>query len=243
MYKSDNIIVHGFILQKKNLEKKLPVVIFCRGGNRTRGEIFPKNILNNKTLINMAENEIAVIFFPNYRESSLSEGKDEFGGKDVNDIINLYPIIQQYKYCDVDKIALYGWSRGGLMVVLVASKVDWVKTIILGGAVYSMTRNMRDRPEMEDMFINDFCLTKNDIKERSPKYIMYMIPKYISFLILHGSADTAVSVYHAYSFGKKCQEFNLLYKLIIFPNGNHGLTQYSKAVQREVIAWILDTFK
>jgi hypothetical protein len=34
-YHSDNIIVNGFILQKKNLDKKLPIIIYCRGGNRT----------------------------------------------------------------------------------------------------------------------------------------------------------------------------------------------------------------
>ena len=168
----------------------------------------------------------------------MSEGTDEFGGDDINDIINMYPIIQQYKYCDINKIALYGWSRGGLMVVLVASKVDWVKTIIIGGAVYSLIRNMKLRPEMKNMFINDFHFTKKDIKKRSLKYIMDNIPQNISFLIMHGTADDKVSVYDAYLFGKKCQTLNLFYKLIIYPKGDHVLSQYRDDVTREVVEWM-----
>ena len=32
-YKSDNLSIHGYIFKRKNLNKKVPVVIFCRGGN------------------------------------------------------------------------------------------------------------------------------------------------------------------------------------------------------------------
>jgi len=239
-YKSDDIVVQGYILKKKELTKKVPVIIFCRGGNKKFGEISPSLQIQKKEFIYMAENEKAIIFFPNYRGSSMSQGEDEFGGRDVNDIISLYPIIVQYKYCDSNKISLYGWSRGGMMAIIIATmkQVDWIKTIILGGSLYSFTRQMRERPEMAKMWKDIFHLTKEDIIKRSPKYLMNKIPKNISFLILHGSNDAAVSVSHGYSFGKKCQKYNLLYKLIIFPNGDHGLTQYTDDVFREVVQWI-----
>ena len=48
---------------------------------------------------------------------------DEFGGNDINDIINLYPIISSYKYCD---------KRGCMMAFLVHKKVNWIKCIIVG---------------------------------------------------------------------------------------------------------------
>lgn len=239
-YKSDDIVVQGFILQKRNLDKKIPVIIFCRGGNNGKhpvGEITPKS-LQVKELIYLAENEKAIIFYPNYRGSSMSEGKDEFGGEDVNDIISLYPIISKYKYCD-NKITLYGWSRGGMMAIKVATIVPWVIKIILGGSPYSITRAMRERPNMKKLWLDEFHLTKDDILERAPKYLMHKIPSNIPILILHGSADTAVSVSHAYSLAKKCQKYNILYKLIIFPNGDHQLSQYTDDVAREVIEWII----
>ena len=62
------------------------------------GEVSISSQIQKKEFIYMAENEKAIIFFPNYRGSSMSEGNDEFGGGDVNDIINLYPIISKYKY-------------------------------------------------------------------------------------------------------------------------------------------------
>jgi len=74
------------------------------------GEVSISSQLQRKEFIYMAENEKAIIFYPNYRGSSMSEGNDEFGGGDVNDIINLYPIISKYKYCDNTKISLYGYD-------------------------------------------------------------------------------------------------------------------------------------
>lgn len=56
IYKSDELLVHGYILQKKDLKKQLPVVIYCRGGNRSFGENSPKAISSNKELLNIASN-------------------------------------------------------------------------------------------------------------------------------------------------------------------------------------------
>jgi dipeptidyl aminopeptidase/acylaminoacyl peptidase len=241
-YKSDKYIVQGYILKKKILSKKIPVIIYCRGGNNSNkyamfGEVSISS-LQKKEFIYMAENEKAIIFFPNYRGSSMSEGNDEFGGGDVNDIINLYPIISKYKYCDKTKISLYGWSRGGMMAIIVATKVDWIKKIILGGTMYSMIKVTKERPDMKKMWDEVFHLTKADYKTRAPKYLIDKIPKNISFLILHGSNDTAVDVSHTYLLAKKCQKNNLLYKLIIFPDGDHGLTKYRNDVMREVISFL-----
>ena len=237
-YKSDDIVVQGYILQKKKLNKIVPVIIGLRGGNRDFGEFTPKSIQYFLELFEYASSEKGIIFFPNYRGSSKSKGLDQFGGLDVNDIIALYPIIKQHKYCDDNRIALYGWSRGGMMTIIVATKVNWIKTIILGGSIYSLTRWCRERPKMAKMLRDEFNLTNSDFKLRSGKYLMDQIPKNISFLILHGNLDDRVSVTHAYSLGKKCQKYNLLYKLIIFPNGDHGLTQYRDNVAIEVIKWL-----
>jgi len=237
-YKSDDIIVQGYILKKKELTKKVPVIIYCRGGNRSYGEVSIKSQIYRKEFISLVENEKSIIFYPNYRGSSQSQGNDEFGGHDVNDIISLYPIISKYKYCNKDKIALYGWSRGGTMAIKVSTMVDWITTIILGGTLFSMIKMMKERPEMAKLWLETFHLTKNDFKERAPKYLINKIPKHIPILILHGSNDKRVSVEHCYLLGKKCQENNLLYKLIIFPNGDHGLTQYDDDVMTEIIKWI-----
>jgi len=67
---------------------------------------------------------------------------------------------------------------------------------------------------------------------------MNKIPKNTALLILHGSADNKVSVHDAYEYGQDCQKLHLPYKLIIYPNGNHGLTEYIDNVSREVIEWI-----
>ena len=57
-YKSDGFIVQGYILKKKNLDKKVPVIIYCRGGNNIEqlGEIEPRLQIQQKQFIYMMAN-------------------------------------------------------------------------------------------------------------------------------------------------------------------------------------------
>ena len=90
----------------------------------------------------MIKNKIIIIASA-YRGDRLSQGIDEFGGKDVNDIINLYPIIKKYKYTDENKISIFGFSRGVMMSLLVHKKVDWVKCLILVAGIADMLAEIK----------------------------------------------------------------------------------------------------
>jgi len=83
-------------------------------------------------------------FRTNYRGNG--NGIDEFGGNDINDIINLYPIISSYKYCDKNNIGLYAWSRGCMMAFLVHKKVNWIKCIIVGAPNINLLHDKEFRP-------------------------------------------------------------------------------------------------
>ena len=140
-----NIEVINMIYKSDKL--KIHVVIYCRSGNnintnektgRKFGELIPSSIFLSFSLFNLVNDGKIILFASNYRGSSLSEEKDEFGGNDINDIINLYPIIKKYKYSDEKNICLYGWSRGCTMVMNVHKKVKWIKCIILGAGNYNV---------------------------------------------------------------------------------------------------------
>lgn len=240
IYKSDKLKIHGFISKKKNLKKKVPVVIYCRGGNnininkktgRKLGELIPLSIFFS--LSNLVNDGKIILFASNYRGSSLSEGKDEFGGNDINDIINLYPIIKKYKYSDEKNICLYGWSRGCSMVMNVHKKVKWIKCIILGAGNYNYFLEKKFRPKMYKMLKTSFSLSEEDLKKRSAIYWIDKLKKNVPILILHGSADWRVSVDNAYLLGQALQKNKIPYKLVIYPGGDHGLLEYKKEVALE----------
>ena len=241
IYKSDKLKIHGYISKKKNLKKKVPVVIYCRGGNnisinkrngRKFGELVEGRFYSLE-LTNLVNEGKIILFASNYRGSTLSEGKDEFGGRDINDIINLYPIIKKYKYSDEKNICLYGWSRGCTMVMNVHKKVKWIKCIILGAGNYNNSLDKKFRPDMYKILKTLFSLSEENKKKRSAIYWIDKLKKNVPILILHGSADWRVSVDNAYLLGQALQKNKIPYKLVIYPGGDHGLLEYKKEVALE----------
>ena len=68
IYKSNDLLIHGFIYKKKNLKENSRVVIYCRGGNNNKsmktGEIVPGSVFN-KPIFNMIQKNI-IVFVSNF---------------------------------------------------------------------------------------------------------------------------------------------------------------------------------
>ena len=240
-YNSDSLKIVGYIFKHKNAKINTPVVIHCRGGNNypkySVGELTIERFYTHPLFELVKENKI-IIFASTYRGDRLSEGVDEFGGKDINDIINLYPIIKKYKYTDENKIGIFGWSRGVMMSLLVHKNVDWVKCLILGAGVADNFTNKKFRPSFYKMLTEEFNLTEKDLQERSAINWISELPNKAPILILHGSGDQRVSVDNAYIFEDQFKENKIPHKIVIYDKGTHGLFEHIYEVKKESIAWI-----
>lgn len=88
-YRSGPHTVTGFLLQPRLPGKKLPVLIWARGGigDITQGE---------GQVVQMASwvRRGYIVIGSNYRGAAGSDGKDEFGGGDVDDFLALLPTIK-----------------------------------------------------------------------------------------------------------------------------------------------------
>lgn len=237
-YKSDNFKVHGYILKNKNTKNKTPVVIYCRGGNNhpdiSAGELKPGDFFYNEALIKLLNDGKIIVLATNYRGSKFSEGVDEFCGKDINDVINLYPIIQGYNIMDETKIALYGWSRGCTTALLVHKKVDWVKCLILGAGQYDYLADEQFRPRMYNMLKRDFKFELSDFQKRSAINWTDELPKK-PILLLHGTSDGRVSVESSLKLAIELFKHQIPYKLVVYPGGSHGLIEYKSEFNREIV--------
>ncbi len=79
----------------------------------------------------------------NYREN------DEFGGAEINEVLNLTETIKEIEKADSNCIGMFGWSRGGMMTYLALSKSDKIKTAIIGNGVSDLFETAKSRPRME----------------------------------------------------------------------------------------------
>jgi dipeptidyl aminopeptidase/acylaminoacyl peptidase len=235
VYDSDNLKVKGYIAEPVN-PGKYPVVIFNRGGNRSFGEL-------NDQLAALRLGSIAawgyVAIASNYRGSSGSEGTDEFGGADVNDILNLIPILSQIEKADTSRMGIYGWSRGGLMTYKILEKTCNFKAAIIGAGITNAFRNISDRPEMEENVYSELIPDYQENREqgltkRSPIFWPEKLCKETPIFILHGSSDWRVSPEDALDMANKLYELKHPFRLIFFEGGDHGLTEYRKEVDDAV---------
>lgn len=236
-YISDGLEIEGFIVKPKHQKsKKLPAIVYCRGGNQSYGmlSLFQLNMMKSYAQKGF------VVLASQLRGNTSSEGKDEFGGKDLNDILRLIDITKGLDFVDSKNINLLGYSRGGMNAYQISTKTDEINAIAVVGAPTSTFKSMKARPVMYtkvmQKLVGDSVKDRNKYINRSAIYWHKNINEPI--LILHGSSDSRVDVEEAEqlidSF-KTSKKPNFAYK--IFEGGNHSIHNFQKERDSLIIDW------
>ena len=245
-YTVDGLTVRGFYLAPKHIvpTQKLPVVIYNRGGNADSGAIPPHYRLH--TFSPLLEKGFIVVG-SQYRGARLGKEphpdrlKDEFGGKDVTDVLALLPIIDQLPHANPHKIGLWGTSRGGMMAFLAARQTDRFSALISQAGPSDITAELAFRSEMEGIFktwIPNYEKNKTtELRKRSPLFWAEELPKDLPVLVLHGARDQRVTTFSAIRMAEKLQTLNRPYRLVIYEDGGHGLREHEKEVRKTVVNW------
>ena len=238
-YLSDGLKINGFVVKPKR-EGKYPCIIYNRGGNRTFGQLL---IAHAAMSLGRLANEGYVVIASQYREGGHSEGKDEFGGKDVNDVLNLIEVLHEIKGADTEKIGMYGWSRGGMMTYLALTRTNQIDVAIVGGAVSDNFESIKDRPEMETHVLSELIPSYNENREeelikRSAIYWADRFPKNVPILMLHGNSDWRVKATQSLRMAMEFDKYRVPYKLIIYEGGDHGINEHKEKVNTQIINWL-----
>lgn len=241
-YLSDGLKIESFAAIPKK-EGKHPAIVYNRGGNRDFGALqlfrgerkYPVAYYFSKLA-----NEGYVVIGCNYRGCGKSEGEDEFGGKDVNDVLNLIEVVKEIPEVDASKIGMYGWSRGGMMTYLALTKTNQIKAAVVGGAPTDKT--IIDRPDMETYvyaeLIPNYQENKEaELKKRSAYFFADKFPKDVPILMLHGNADWRVKSTSSLKLALEFEKYRIPYRLKIFEGGSHGLREFRTEVDEEVLNW------
>jgi dipeptidyl aminopeptidase/acylaminoacyl peptidase len=234
-YLSDNLKVKGFISYPKDTSKKYPCLIWNRGGMGNRGAI---DTFTARGIYGQMASWGYVVFATQYRGNAGGEGREELGGKDVNDILNLVPLAGEFDFTEKTKWGIEGWSRGGMMTYLALTKNQNFKCAILVGAMTDLKNYFNDSPRVFEKFkelANENKL-KEIISERSAINISEKLPR-IPYLIIHGGGDKTVSPLQSIEMAKKLHSQNFDYRLVILENGDHFLRNHRKEVNSLRKSW------
>jgi len=231
-YLSDGLKVVGFILKLKDEGSKFPVIIFNRGGNREFDKITVRKL---KYLSYLASNNYVVIA-SQYRGNEGGEGHEEFGGKDIDDVLNLIPLAKSLPFTVPNKIVMLGFSRGGMMMYLAIKHDAEIKAAAVVGGVTDLTQTYSEREEgMKNVIRELVGMDKNEWKKRSAFYWPEKIN--VPILILHGGNDWRVKVSQAKKLSERLKESGNVHELVIFPKGDHGLNTHCAERNRRIFEW------
>lgn len=249
VYESDGLLVEGVMLRPRSdaaENRRLPVVVYNRGGNPRSGLLVYGHI--HSSMMPLAELGYIVIA-SQYRgarawSSSVSAVAelDQFGGDDVHDVKNLVPIINGMPDADSGRIAMYGASRGGMMSYLAARDMPQLKALIVQAGVADLEAGLARRPEMENVFaklIPSYATEKSSqLRARSVLHWLDELPRDLPILLLHGDQDARVEVEQSLSLAKALAARDQPHRLVVYPGADHGLQPHRAAADAEIAAWL-----
>ena len=243
-YPVGDLTIRGVYVRPKGHEgKDLPVLIVNRGGNG------PYRAWNFNRLFQRVlpiANDGYVVIGSQYRGSRKGDdasiyGSDEFGGEDINDVLALFELIDQLPGADGSRIGMYGWSRGGFMALMVATKTGRLKAMAVGGTPTDLAAELEARPEMERVFrarIPNYDENKHDALEaRSVVHWADKIDADLPILILHGEQDDRVTLNSALELADVLRALQHPHKLVTYKAGSHGLLERNEEVIDELATW------
>lgn len=239
IYQVDGNEVYGYIIKPKSNAKKLPVLIYNRGGNGSYGAVVFGSMMHNLFPI---ANEGFVIIGSQYRRSnSKNILLDEFGGKDVNDVIALLDYIPKIKGADEQRIGMFGASRGGMQTHLAVKKAKKIKAIATIAGATDLLKELSFRPAMEKVYkkrIPDYEKNKvSELEKRSVLKWVNELSQKVPILLLHGEDDKRVSVNNSIELADALTKSSIPHKLVLYPGDDHGLMQNKEKANKELVNW------
>lgn len=242
-YLSDGLKVKGYMAVPKK-PGKYPCIIYNRGGNREFGKIDDAGFVA-RGLGDLAKAGY-VIVASQYRGNDGGEGKEEFGGADVNDVLNLIPLLSSISQADTSRMGMFGWSRGGMMTYIALTKTARIKAAVVGSGVSDLIEAAKDRPVFDSLvfptLIPNYASNKEEtLKERSAFYLAEKINKSTPILILQGTADWRVNSKPVIDLTKKFYEIKQPFRFILYEGGQHSLIEHRKDYVAQMINWF-DTY-
>jgi len=236
-YLSDGLKVKGYLAVPKQ-PGKYPCIIFNRGGNREFGAITDAVFLR---VIGKLAASGYVVGASQYRGNAGGEGIEEFGGKDVNDVLNMIPLFSQLPQADTGKIGMFGWSRGGMMTYLALTKTTKIKAAVIGSGMADLFKTIESRPEFDTLWVGlipHFTDNKQEaLKQRSATWFADKINKNTPILILQGTADWRVPTNQVLDLVNILYRNKQPFRFILYEGGEHSLREHRGDSDNQIENW------
>jgi dipeptidyl aminopeptidase/acylaminoacyl peptidase len=239
-YLSDDYEVKGYMIIPVK-PGKYPCLIYNRDGHSEKG-------LLNEMFVMEELHKFArwgyVVVASQYRGHAGGDGKDEFGGDDVNDVLNLIPLLTNIKSADTSRIGMYGVTRGSMMTFLAMKYSDKIDAAIAEasiGNLFFYTAEHSEQGMYETLLyaIPEYAEDKlSPLKKRSLVYWADDICKTTPLLIMHGLSDKEVHPSESFEINKQLFRHLHPYRMLLFEGGSNGLAEHQLEKDVAMKTWL-----
>lgn len=212
-----------------------PILIYNRGGIGNFG------ILSSLVLTRLADYARAgfIVFASNYRGNDGSEGKDEWGGADVQDVLELLGIARTHPAWDGKNSFMYGHSRGGMMTFLAIRSGAALTAAVSVAGPADPALLAQERPDMLPLLrrmIPQFDEQREAIlTDRSA--VAWADKLDVPLLLLQGDNDVRVTAAHTLVLDAELTRLGKPHRTVIYPGGDHSLSRFRKESREEILQW------
>jgi dipeptidyl aminopeptidase/acylaminoacyl peptidase len=234
IYKSEGLRVVGFVVRPETPGPH-PVMIYLRGGSGEFGKIENVTLL---TLLAFADAGFVVVA-TQYRGVDGGEGVHEMGGRELADVFNLRALAKTLPEANVDKLFLYGGSRGGMEGLLALRKGLAVRAAAFRAPMTDARAALAHRPDLAKpwkMFVLDFETDREAALDRLSA-IKHVDALTAPILLLAGRQDWRVEVKTTEALAAALAARKRDHKLVIYEREEHQLAFHRTEWIGEVIAW------
>jgi ketosteroid isomerase-like protein/dienelactone hydrolase len=237
-YTSDGLKVVGFIYKPKRTDGRLPAVIWNRGGAGGDALIGTENFFAIHEMQRYAS-EGFVVLAPQYRGHDGGEGRDEVGGADTNDVLNIVGLARTLPYVDAERLFMVGFSRGAVMTLQALRRGAPVRAAVVVGAPTDLALSWKENTGIRELartvWPGGESRLEENIEARSS--VRWADKLDAPLLVFHGGADTSVSTRHALDLAARMDAAGRLYELVVYAKDDHFVTLNGEDRLRRSIEW------
>ena len=180
-----------------------------------------------------------LVIAPMYRQTDGGEGIDANGGDDLNDLLNILPVIRALPYADENNIFMTGESRGATMVYQAIRENFPMRAAAVWGGFTDLQVLLEQQPMMVEYAKQNWPGFGDDLQASVERRSAIYWPESfgVPVLLMHGESDGSIAVSQTLDLAGKLQQAGKLYGLIVFADDNHILHRSQLERDRASLNW------
>lgn len=235
-YASDGLTVGAYLYRPRRTSiRRAPVIVFNRG-SFTRPNGFAGEML---MMANRYAQAGFIVVAPHYRGSNGWAGRDELGGADLDDLMNLAPLLPHIPDADAARVFLAGESRGGAMVYQALREGFPARAAAVWGAftdVEPLIAPGGPQAQAAPLVWPDLDQNRAAIVERRSA-VRWASRIHTPVLIMHGGSDDDIPLDQSRRMDAELKRLGKTHELILFEGQQHTIGGRGAERDAAALAW------